>query len=298
MTIPHKGGIQSTKMSDCNIRKGSHKDHDSTEELCKYHRGRNGYVRKKRFKKRRPYNVTEPITSYGLLLFSFRNSIPYFLLYQRRDNFEYMDFLRGVWSSDGQLPALFSLMSHDERKRIREYTFQELWDDLWVEHDCRIYRDGFGKAKKKYDSIRNRIPHILDTTNSHIKTPPWGFPKGKKNGYYEDAQICALREFEEETHISIKNISIVQADPFIENFKGSNGKAYATHYYLAEIPSLLPTDSYSTPQCIRKTTISEEASDVEWFNYGESGDHLNHRRRIILKSALENIEEIYTKRSE
>ena len=162
---------------------------------------------KKKYKKRRQCNAIEPITSYGLILFCFPENPgesssseediegPLFLIYQRRDNFEYMDFLRGVWVSEGQLPALFSLMSHEERERIRNYTFHELWNDLWVIQDCRIYKDGVTKAEKKYDSIKNQIPYLLDTTTSCIYHPPWGFPKGKKNGYHEDPLKCAIREF-------------------------------------------------------------------------------------------------------
>ena len=150
------------------------------------------YYKRKKFskkKKKKKYG-DEPITSYGLILYTVVNDKPIFLLYQRRDNFEYMDFLRGVWMSEGQLPGLFSLMSPDERKRIREYTFQELWNDLWVEHSCRIFRDGFSKAKRKYDSVRDKIPNLLDTTTSHIREPPWGFPKGKKNSFKEESISC------------------------------------------------------------------------------------------------------------
>ncbi len=243
------------------------------------------------FKPRRKIKrYDQPITSYGLLLFSYENETPVFLLYQRRDNFEYMDFLRGIWNAESQLPALFSLMSYEERKRIREYTFQELWDDLWVEKNGRIYRDGYTKAKKKYDSIRHRIPFLLDTTSSCICDPPWGFPKGKKNGYYEIPINCALREFNEETKLSTDSITIIKTDPFIEQFKGSNGKTYATHYFLAEMRKPLQTQPHPTPRCIRKQTISEEASKVEWFKFDEACSHLNERRQIILRSALEIIE--------
>nr|QBK86566.1 MAG: NUDIX hydrolase [Marseillevirus LCMAC102] len=240
--------------------------------------------------RRKSKKCNQPITSYGLLLFSYENETPVFLLYQRRDTFEYMDFLRGIWNSESQFPVLFSLMSYEERKRIREYTFQELWDDLWVDKHGHIYQDGYPKAKKKYDSIRDRIPFLLDTISSYICEPPWGFPKGKKNGYYEIPINCALREFNEETKLSTDSIIIIKPDPFIEQFKGSNGKTYATHYFLAEMPKPLKSQSCPTPRCIRKQTISEEASKVEWFKVDEACSHLNERRQSILRSALEMIQ--------
>ncbi len=249
------------------------------------------YYKRKKFskkKKKKKYG-DEPITSYGLILYTVVNDKPIFLLYQRRDNFEYMDFLRGVWMSEGQLPGLFSLMSPDERKRIREYTFQELWNDLWVEHSCRIFRDGFSKAKRKYDSVRDKIPNLLDTTTSHIREPPWGFPKGKKNSFKEESITCATREFTEETRIPSDLIHVSTANPFVENFKGSNGKSYATYYYLANINEPVHPLEVSTPHCIRKTTISEEAINVKWFTFEESSNLLNSRRQAILRSALDII---------
>ena len=177
-----------------------------------------GFKKRKYKKKKETYN---PIISYGLIVYSRETpegkllsvdcleKKPYFLIYQRRDNFEYMDFLRGIWNSIELLPSLFSSMSIEERNRIRNYTFQELWDDLWVEHDSRIYRDGFTKAKKKYDSIKHVIPYILDNTTSKINDTPWGFPKGKKNNSNEQMMTCAVREFNEETHIQVEESDIM-----------------------------------------------------------------------------------------
>ena len=261
----------------------SHKPDCSNSSEC--------YKRPKFAKKKKKRYGAEPITSYGLILCSTSgtSTSPVFLLYQRRDNFEYMDFLRGIWAAETQLPSLFSLMSPDERKRIRDYTFEELWDDLWVVHSCRIFRDGFSKAKKKYDSIRDKIPNLLDTTVSHIKEPPWGFPKGKKNSFKEDSIMCAIREFTEETRIPSEFITLVNNIPFVENFKGTNNKCYSTHYYLAKIEDPIHPDPISTPHCIRKTTISEEAINVKWFTYEESSNLLDSRRQTILRSALDII---------
>jgi 8-oxo-dGTP pyrophosphatase MutT (NUDIX family) len=283
--------------SEKNIKNELHLDEkmQKNKSFAKYQ------LNKKKYKKRSQSIVSEPITSYGLILFSknkispsryvLENTNSYiFLLYQRRDNFEYMDFLRGLWNSESQIIELFSLMSCDERDRIRNYTFQELWDDLWVVLDSRIYMEGFLKAKKKYDSIKSIIPDFLNTTESCVIYPPWGFPKGKKNGYNEDSLECALREFEEETKLSIStSVKIIQKTPLIETFKGSNGKIYSTHYFIAEIAEPLTPLTYDTPHCIRKTTISEEASDIKWFTLEESTDYLNPQRQEILLEALEII---------
>lgn len=246
------------------------------------------YSTKRKKMRRRRKDDYGPITSYGIIAYTKKGPETLFLLYQRRDNFEYMDFLRGVWSSEEVLPSLFSSMTKDERKRIREYTFRELWDDLWVEHNTRIFRDGFSKAKRKYESVRRMIPRILDNTESNIKEPPWGFPKGKKNNFREPPKTCAIREFNEETRLEINESHILNDTPYIETFQGSNNKNYCTHYYLAEIPFSVPKEMI-TPQCIRKKTISEEASNVEWFPFEEACNFLNFRRQMILTKAMNYI---------
>ncbi|MCA9750219.1 MAG: NUDIX domain-containing protein [Romboutsia sp.] len=232
---------------------------------------------------------SEPITSYGLVLYTISNKEILFLLYQRRDSFEYMDFLRGVWRNVGQLPALFSSMTTKERKRIREYTFDELWDDLWIEHNSKIYIDGYSRGKRKYDSIKDKIPNLLDTTKSHIEEPPWGFPKGKKNSQYEKDLDCALREFQEETRLIRGLINIENYTPISENFKGSNGKAYATHYYIASTKNPIYPEKIQTPNGIRKDAVSEEASDIKWYTYNEAIELLNPQRRSLLKEVYDTI---------
>lgn len=263
----------------------------SAPQTNRYKNSKFGRIKRNRQTKKKRYCNTDPITSYGILLYSLaEENTPKFLLYQRRDNFEYMDFLRGCWGSENILPGLFSAMSHDERYRIRNYTFEELWDDLWVIHDCRIYRDGFAKAKRKYDSIHHRISQILDTTESCIQEPPWGWPKGKKNGYYENSIHCASREFQEETSIDSSLIDIVKEIPYVEDFKGSNGKFYSTHYFLAKIQHPIIPQRIDTPQCIRKSTVTEEASNVKWLTFDEALSYLNPRRQSILRSAKKQIE--------
>src|ERR1700752_2322297 len=105
---------------------------------------------------RKYYNrYFDPIVSYGTIIFRYSEYGEIeFLIYQRRDTFEYMDFLRGAWSDESKLPDLFASMSISERNRIDKYTFQELWDDLILDHDCKLYKDGYVRAKRKFEAIK------------------------------------------------------------------------------------------------------------------------------------------------
>lgn len=241
-------------------------------------------------KKRRNFNT--PIVSYGIILYYIDHNTndPYFLLYQRRDTFEYMDFLRGLWVTENHVINLFKLMSDEERQRLREYTFKELWDDLWIHHNCKIYRESYLKSKRKYDLIKNKIPEIIENLEPTVSFPPWGFPKGKKNGHNEDPLKCAIREFSEETRIDSNKINIIKDAVYTENFKGSNNKNYITHYYLAESFDYELPKHYETNGCIRKKTLSDEASDIRWFSINDLKEVLNEERQNIIKNVLQIIE--------
>jgi len=130
---------------------------------------------------KKQYVPNDPITSYGILLFyvDFNDQI-WYLLAQRRDTIEYTDFIRGRYSQLN-LEIYFRLMTSDERKRLTTYTFDELWDDLWVNHDNSFYKDMRSKAQAKYESNSSIMNTLLETTVSITTEPSWGFPKGKKN---------------------------------------------------------------------------------------------------------------------
>ena len=231
---------------------------------------------KKRYYKR--YRKIYPITSYGIILYTKIDSVIHYLIAQRRDTIEYVDFIRGYYSKN-YISSFFSLMSSEERKRMLNYTFDELWDDLWINKQHRIYKEEYERARSKFESIQNDIPSILDETKGMLEEPPWGFPKGKRNTH-ENEVSCALREFEEETKISASQIDIINYSPYIEVYKGSNMKDYSTHYYLAHTHSPPSTTKMSTTG-IRKETISEEISNLKWVTL-EQAKNIIHPRRVEL----------------
>ena len=237
----------------------------------------------------------QSIVSYGIIAYTRVKKNNLFLIYQRRDNFEYMDFLRGMWTTEEHAKKLVAKMSESERYRLLNYTFEELWDDLWVNHDFNIYRDGKKKAITKYNMIQLKLPSILEETDFpqtiEQQDPPWGFPKGKKSNYRESTRVCALREFEEETRIPkeylLYNDNCDNDDnTLIEKFIGSNGKSYTTHYYLAKLDNnlfkTLPEKIY-TPQCIRQSTISEEAAELKLVSLTEIQKYLTSEKNEIIE---------------
>jgi len=224
---------------------------------------------------------------------------PKFLIYQRRDNYEYIDILRGNWHTETRLKELMSALSNEERCRIREYTFRELWDDLWINHTSHIHADGFEKAQRKYDTIKSKIPTLMDSDGMYFNVePPWGFPKGKKLNQDKETDLdCALREFSEETRLPSEQLSVWNVRPYMEAYKGNNNKPYSTYYFLAEVPNEMEVTKIDTPQCIRSEAVSEEAADARWMTCSEACLKLAPRRQAILKKITHLIRTKYSEYS-
>ena len=239
---------------------------------------------------RKKSNRDIPITSFGLILFYKEPDKEIkFVVQQRRDTFEYMDLIRGLWRSDFQIKSLLSRMTPEERDRILHNTFQDLWDDLFIQTGSKIYTDLLPKSKRKYAYIERNKKDFISTTITTTTMQPWGFPKGKKMSQEESDIECAIRETEEETRIPRLLFTVYPDLEFVEEFSGSNAKNYATHYYLAEMNCMYKPDRLKTPHCIRVDTLSDEVHDFEYFNFDDACKVLNERRRKLLLNAFNTI---------
>lgn len=227
------------------------------------------------------------LKSFGMIVFSIFNNNVYFLIVQRRDSFEYMDLIRGIWS-EGNLQKSFSLITNTERERLRMFDFDELWDDLWCDHTYYLYKDGYERAKKKFQILKPRINELLEQTSSTLLASPWGFPKGKKN-HFESEKECSIREFEEETRIHRDALTIIDNSDacFREEYLGTNGKFYLSHYFLAKMDNMIIPKRLTTNMGIRKEYHSVEIEDIKWITLNECHDYnLSPQRVDILRKAL------------
>lgn len=233
----------------------------------------------------RRYPVEKLITSYGIILYTIENNQLQYLICQRRDSIEYTDFIKGKYTQNS-LKNYIMLMTPNERERLQNYTFDQLWHDLWVNHSISLYRDIYPKAKQRFEQNYDKIMELLATTDSVMKEPIWGFPKGKKNSHETEIQ-CAVREFKEESKCWIDYKHIINIPPAVEIFKGSNGKMYSTFYYIAYMDHRNKKPFHSMKlDGIRKETVSEEIRALKWVTVDESRSFLP-KWRIKLLSETE-----------
>jgi 8-oxo-dGTP pyrophosphatase MutT (NUDIX family) len=167
-----------------------------------------------------------PITSYGIIVFRFLNSKEYlnkeieYLMIRRKDSFGYIDFIRGKYSPYNivHLQNIIDEMSIEEKNRLMSYSFSDLWIMMWGEKTNIQYRHEEALSLKKFELIKNgvvvnneviNLEMLIKQSSTNWTETEWEFPKGRRNNKEKDL-ACAMREFEEETGLIIKNTDVIE----------------------------------------------------------------------------------------
>ena len=194
-----------------------------------------------------------PITSYGVIAIKIEpdKTIKY-LFVRRKDSLGYVDFLRGKYPLYNIyfIKNVLSEMTNREKIQLYNEDFKTLWENLWGEtaktgsfqrveekNACdklRSLREGikiYNCKTQKNDIVY--LQDLITSVNTNWNEPEWGFPKGRRNHLECDIE-CALREWEEESGLTRKNLNLIQnLASFEETFMGSNYKSYKHKYYVA-----------------------------------------------------------------
>jgi len=219
-----------------------------------------------------------PIVSYGIILYDIVQNK--YLMICRSKSFGYIEFLSGNYSVNNtiQIQYLIDEMSMEEKTRLLNWNFTDLWTELW-------YRKPIDeKSKKKYNYLKTGIlQNMIETSTTRWETPEWEFPKGRKK-IHEKMVECAVREFIEETGYSKNDIKIIDnVIPFEEVFIGSNIKSYKHKYYLAILVG------NTTP--LNPIQYSE-ISKINWLSYEECLENIRDYS-IEKKNILSNVNNIF-----
>jgi 8-oxo-dGTP pyrophosphatase MutT (NUDIX family) len=187
-----------------------------------------------------------PITSYGIIVFRRGESGLQFLMLRRKDSFGYIDFIRGKYSPYNiyQIQNIVNEMSTEEKHRLLNEPFEDLWQNMWGEISISQYKNEEITSYKKMELIKNGVlvndktvtlKELIENSTTNWTETEWEFPKGRRNFKERDLD-CALREFEEETGISSTKLTLIEnLLPFEEIFIGTNHKSYKHKYFLAHI---------------------------------------------------------------
>ena len=229
--------------------------------------------------------------SYGLIVFTYnKEGEKLFLMTQRRDTFSYECILRGLYTND-ILEEYVNNTTKEERARFNAHDFDILWKDLWVSTKRRLYRLEYKKAKELYETNIERI-RLLVAKNTEYGKAIWEFPKGKLFSE-ETTYQCALREFEEETHIKKSYVSIMkEAGHYDDNYEGTDHNMYRSIYYLGYIPRGMDIkiNYLPCPWKVRSKYISDEVMDLKWFTVEQTLALCSPSKQNIIHSILKILE--------
>lgn len=228
----------------------------------------------------------EPITSLGIIAFRRCGEETQFLLVRRRVSIGFIEIMRGKYENrDLQgIQALVDQATVAERDQLLKRSFAELWRDLWNGTATRRYMAEYEQAKAKFEVLRARgaLAAAVAASKTAWKEPEWGFPKGRRSSS-ETEIACALRETYEEAGVASKDLRIVDKNPLMEEYVGSNGIEYRHRYWLAEAPADLEVR-------LDPTNIDQvrEISDVRWCTQEEGTELIreyNREKRAVLETA-------------
>jgi len=235
-----------------------------------------------------------PITSIGLISFKRCNQTDIkYLMICRKDSLGYIEFMRGKYPlyNINYIKNIIDEMTIEEKNNIQTTDFKTLWDKLWGENVNLQYKKEEKVSYEKYKKLKEGIivgrkiytlDNLLKESETKWTEPEWGFPKGRRN-YRENDLTCAIREFNEETGINIKDVNIVtNLNPFDEIFTGSNLKSYKHRYFIGE---------YTKE--INNVTLNDcdetEVSNMKWLSLNECLEHIRPYN-IEKKELIQNIE--------
>lgn len=205
-----------------------------------------------------------------------------FLMIQRKHSLAYIEFIRGKYQIDNieHLESLFKKMSPNEIDFISKTDFYKLWNSLWKKTSkSKAFQKEFKYSCELFERLReSNILDELVKIKPDYRTPEWGFPKGRRN-LFEKNLDCAIREFQEETNIDSKNLTILsKINSVSEEYVGTNNVNYRHIYYLG----------YCEDKVINFMDLGEEnyeVGNIGWFSWDEANelirDYYNEKIKVV-----------------
>jgi len=225
--------------------------------------------------------------SYGIILINNNN----ILIINRKNSIYYIEFIMGKYrfGDTKYLELMFKRITTDEKLKILNNKFIDLWTELWgdINQDKYIYYYKVGLKKfeilKKNDLLLNRLCNIKTYEETE-----WEFPKGRKEKNEVNIN-CAIRELEEESHIKKDEYDIINnISPIIEEYVSTNNIKYRICYYVG---------IYKTDKLIDKVINNNEIKQTKWININECVNYIRtyNRSKLCIIDILKSIIDRYQK---
>ena len=234
-----------------------------------------------------------PVLSYGHILFRDDLSEPKILMIQRKDSLCYIELIRGKYDPNNHsyIIKLLSKCTRNERRRMIDLPYQELWGDLWClntkEKMSSRFRKDYLKGFQNYSKVCDwsKLVREIDPTLFYEESE-WEFPKGRRNPG-ETNKECGAREFQEETNYIKDDYTLIDnIAPIDESYVGENRVRYKHVYYIGKLTNLTKKATID----LQNHAQSHEIKNILWLTRSEAlsklRDYQTTKRHIIQKIFL------------
>ena len=197
-----------------------------------------------------------PRLSYGIVLYNDKDEI---VMIERKDSISYIEFVRGKYKLEDSeyIQLLFNRMSVLEKDILLNNEFNILWNNLWYSNISS--KKDYMKSYNKFISID--LKNYINNSSINYLNNEWEIPKGRRNLNETDLE-CAIREFQEETNISLNDYNLLKnVEPFEEEYMGSNNTVYKNIYYIAKIKD----NNYNLYIDKQNEDQVSEIRSIKWF---------------------------------
>ena len=194
-----------------------------------------------------------------------------FLMRQRKDTMGYIDLMRGKYDirvgfeklKNKKIKVCLDEITQSEKKSLLTKSFDEIWNEIWLNHKSKCFLSEYKLAKEKFNSLD--IPYLISQSTITYEFTEFGFPKGRRS-IRESNIVAAQREFFEETGYNNDSYNFIKNyPPIIEEFIGTNDVKYRHVYYLVKMK-----DDIKPPKVdLNNILQSGEVQNIGWFTINE-----------------------------
>ena len=253
------------------------------------------------------FNCRYPIMSFGIMIFHKDESINKLLMIQRKHSLCYIEFLRGKYKVDNlkYIETLFSKMTDNEKDKIINMSFDDLWNDLWIDviNLKSNFRSEYNIGKKKFEILLSEklIEDNYNKTKGNYSETEWELPKGRRNEKEKNIE-CAIREVEEETGLKYNKDYLIYKNviPLINTYKSFNNVNYRHVFYIGKLinPELINTikvneDDIEQQKEINDIRFMEKETCIQKIrNYDVNNKEIVNKLFMFIEDFENNFDEI------